>query len=101
MIFGDHPKRYVRTTDRLHRFIYDQAYKLLKRNRGTKPIRLLGISLTNFESDMSQQLSLFDASDESSSGKVDRMVDEVRDKFGYKAIHRASILNRKHGKVGE
>jgi DNA polymerase-4 len=79
-------------------FIYNEAFKLMKINRGSKPIRLLGISLTNFESELGQQLNLFDDSTTGETQKIDQMVDQVRDKFGYSAIHRAAILDHKHGK---
>ncbi len=79
-------------------YIFDQAYTLMKGNRGKKPIRLLGISLTNFESDINTQVSLFET-DEENESKVDFMVDSVRDKFGYDAIKRGSLLGRKHGKI--
>lgn len=81
-------------------FIFNEAFELMKANRGKKPIRLLGISLTNFESEIVSQISLF--AEEEKSGetqKVDIMVDALRDKFGYSAIKRASILDRKHGKI--
>ncbi len=79
-------------------YIFSQAFQLMKDNRGKKPIRLLGISLSNFESDISSQISLFEMEEETES-KVDFMVDRVRDKFGYDAIKRGSLLDRKHGKI--
>jgi len=80
-------------------FIFEQAFELIKVNRGKKPIRLLGISLSHFESEICRQLTLFDDKDSYNSKKIDSMVDQVREKYGYKAINRASILDRKHGKL--
>lgn len=79
-------------------FIFEEAMKLVLANKGNKAIRLLGISLTNFDNKNGGQISLFDQVEEQKTTKVDEMVDSIRDKFGYKAIHRASILDRKHGK---
>jgi len=79
-------------------FIFKESFELMKANRGKKAIRLLGISLTNFESEIISQLSLFEE-ESGETKKVDLMVDSVRDKYGYTAIKRASILDRKHGKI--
>lgn len=79
-------------------YIFAKAFELLKGNRGKKPIRLLGISLTNFESELTKQMSLFET-EENTESKVDEMVDSVRDKFGYDAIKRGSLIDRRHGKI--
>jgi len=80
-------------------FIFEQAFRLVQANRGGKPIRLLGISMTNFESELAHQLSLFDDQQEKDTKKVDHMVDQLRDRYGYSAIQRGSLLDRKHGKI--
>lgn len=90
-------KTFSRGTDSTD-FIFNEAFELMKANRGKKPIRLLGISLSNFGGDEAAQLSLF-KEESGETQKVDIMVDSVRDKFGYAAINRASILDRKHGKI--
>jgi DNA polymerase-4 len=89
-------KSFTMTTDSTD-FIFKEAWELIDANKGSKPIRLLGISLSNFELDKDNQLSLFEQVEETK--KVDKMVDEIRDKFGYKAINRAVILDKKHGKM--
>ncbi len=78
--------------------IYEIALGLYLKNKANKPIRLLGISLSNFSDHHMQQLSLFEPKDKEDN-KVDEMVDRVREKYGYDKIYRASILNRKHGKI--
>jgi len=75
-------------------FIYDQARVLLLEHRGEKPIRLLGISVSNFQDQEVQQLSLFDSPKQTTSKRVDIMVDQVRGKFGFNAITRASTLDK-------
>lgn len=80
-------------------YIFEKAMKLVMENRGQKAIRLLGISLTNFENEEATQITLFDQDNEKETQKVDVMVDSIRDKYGYKAIHRGSLLDRKHGKI--
>ncbi len=79
-------------------YIYEKAYELIKKNRGGKPIRLLGISLTNFEVELGNQLSLFEQENNFETSKLDIMVDNVRDKFGYTAIKRGSLVDRNQDK---
>ena len=78
--------------------IFEHAFALYLDNKTEKPIRLLGISITNFSNDAIEQISLFDKPSKEEN-KVDEMVDRVREQFGYDKIYRASILNRKHGKI--
>lgn len=58
----------------------------------SKPIRLLGVTVSNFQDDEIQQLSLFDQ--EISTNKLDGMVDEIRKKHGYDAVKRGTILEK-------
>jgi DNA polymerase IV len=80
-------------------FIFQQALHLVDENRGTKPIRLLGISLTNFDGNVTRQLSLFEDTTQKDTTHIDKMVDCVREKFGYNAIARASILEKNQRKA--
>ena len=52
------------------------------------PVRLLGVALAGLRLD-SVQLPLFDEDD-----RRGRAVDQVRDKFGYDAVHLATTLRR-------
>lgn len=75
--------------------IYDTAKELLLQNWTGKPIRLLGVTVSNFEEEDIKQISLFDDPALESKSKADQMVDEIRNKFGYDAIGRASIFHKK------
>lgn len=77
------------STDR----IYQVVRELFIVNQYNKPIRLLGVTVSNFDNDTMQQLSLFDQG--SSTNKLDHMVDEIRKKHGYSAVKRATILEKK------
>lgn len=79
-------------------YIFEQAFQLMLDNRGVKSIRLLGISMSNFDATVTQQLSLFEDNSQKSSNEVDKMVDKVREKFGFSAISRASILDKDYKK---
>ncbi len=79
--------------------IFKEALKLVLEHKKKKPIRLLGISMSQFDDNTSKQLSLFDEPSMQSEKDVDEMVDRVRGKFGFNAISRASILDKRHGKL--
>jgi DNA polymerase-4 len=79
-----------------------QTQKILATARGllatamplieSKGITLIGISLTNLEDDWAIQLALpFDRRRESA---IDAVLDDIRDRFGTKAITRAVLLGR-------
>ena len=68
-----------------------QNVKLLINNcKLTKPIRLLGVTVSNFKDENIKQLTLF--SYEKDKSKLDNMLDEIREKFGYNAVKRATNL---------
>lgn len=72
--------------------IYRAAKKLLHSNwDGKTPLRLLGVSLSGLIKEF-DQISLF-AEDEKKK-RLDRAVDEIRERFGDDAIFRASLSSR-------
>ncbi|PKM49424.1 MAG: DNA polymerase IV [Firmicutes bacterium HGW-Firmicutes-7] len=74
--------------------IYQVVRELIIANQCNKPIRLLGVMVSNFDNEDIQQLSLFNQ--EPSTNKLDGMVDEIRKKHGYGAVKRATILGKKN-----
>lgn len=78
---------------------YETACKLFSDNWSGRPLRLLGVTLSAFDDDA--QISLF--SDEtvftSTAGKTDAVMDALREKYGYDAISRGSLLGRQHKKL--
>lgn len=73
--------------------IYSTSIDLLK-DLIIKPIRLTGVTITNFEDEQMKQISLFESYYEENDKKIDSMVDNIRGKYGYKAITRASIIEK-------
>ena len=68
-----------------------------------KPIRLIGIALTNFDVSQSEhQLSLFDLADQNQNNKKDQRVqealDEIRKKYGNDMVSWASLIDTKDHK---
>lgn len=64
-----------------------------------QPIRLLGIGISNFGNQSYEQLSLFEQEAEEDVCKkehVDQLVDTLRERFGYHAVKRASLVHNKY-----
>lgn len=84
---------YTDSTDR----IYHVAKDLMTNNVILKPLRLIGVTVSNFEQEEIGQLNLFD--EEVETTKLDGMVDAIRQKHGYSAVNRASLLGKKGEKL--
>jgi len=71
--------------------IYSLAKKLLYCNwDGRTPLRLLGVSLSQLVKDF-EQLSLFD--NDEKKRKLNKAIDQIKDRFGDGIIFRAKLLN--------
>jgi len=91
----------------LSQAVYLAGCALLAKNWDpAKPVRLIGISLGQFQKqEADRQLSLFDQLDQdaleaapaksASPGKVDQTVDSIRERFGQASITRASLLKKR------
>lgn len=76
--------------------IYQTAKELIVNCKLAKPIRLLGVTVSNFADECNQQLSLFSLNKDKS--KLDSMLDEIREKYGYNAVKRATTLTNPFNK---
>ncbi|MBC8081093.1 MAG: DNA polymerase IV [Gorillibacterium sp.] len=75
--------------------IYREACKLFTKHwPPDKPVRLLGITLTNLQakSDSAIQLDLFDYEQQPKKEQLNEAMDRIRDKFGENAILTAGML---------
>jgi DNA polymerase-4 len=77
--------------------IYTNALKLLEMNKNrSKLIRLLGLGLSNFEEEGSEQLSIFDMVEGENKVQkeetIEKTIDKIRERFGSKKILRGSML---------
>lgn len=71
--------------------IDDVARRLLDENwRQIRPLRLLGVGVSNLIGESGYQLRLFDRSDQRRA-RLNRALDDIRDRFGPDAIGRASL----------
>lgn len=78
--------------------IYNTALKLYEGNKGrNKLIRLLGVGLSNFDEDESEQISMFELLDSGNEVQkeeaLEKTIDKLRDRFGNQKIIRGSMLN--------
>jgi len=72
--------------------IYRAAKKLLRSHwDGKTPLRLLGVSLSGLIKEF-DQISIFEADEKKK--RLDRVIDEIREKFGDGAIFRAKLKSR-------
>lgn len=72
--------------------IFDTAMLLLDELELRRPVRLIGVGVSNFR-DKARQLSLFEEPQEEETGDLDRAVDSIREKFGTAAVTRGELLN--------
>lgn len=73
--------------------IYQKAKELLNQ-MFHKPmsIRLIGLSVDNLTEKKSTQISLFDEKEFEKQDKIDKVVDELKNKYGYNTITRAGKM---------
>lgn len=72
--------------------LYDAAIALFDEVHGSRRVRLLGLGVSGFEEP--SQKSLFEADEPKRGAQIDDLRDKVREKFGKKALVRASDLEK-------
>ncbi|HWR62077.1 MAG TPA: DNA polymerase IV [Clostridia bacterium] len=77
--------------------IYETAVRLIEKNKSrNKLIRLLGLGLSNFDEEESEQLSIFgllEGSDKVQKEEtLEKAIDRIRERYGSKKILRGSML---------
>ena len=75
--------------------IYETAMALINQAWTKKPLRLLGVTVSGFDASDYRQVSLFDMEMTTEKAEVDHMLDEIRNKYGYNSIKRATLLEKK------
>ena len=74
--------------------IYEKAKKLLEHMYNPyTPIRLIGLRVDNLEEKEKAQLSLFEENKNEKQEKIDKVLDEIKEKYGYNFITRAGKMD--------
>ena len=83
--------------------VYDTAKKLLLELwKDRRPLRLMGVALTNVSRDAAaQQLSLFDEPERQANQekreRLEKAVSSIRARYGFDAIRRGTLINSDYG----
>lgn len=78
--------------------IYIKAKELLNKGWKKDPIRLVGIRLSSLSKETYKQISLFDEEKNVDTTKIQKTMDNLKNKYGSDIINNASLLNKKEGK---
>lgn len=93
-----HQKKIMNATN-ISKQIYELSKEILKEMWSQYPVRLIGIRLDKLTQKVNYQTSLFDDFDDKKSAEeVDKVVDNLKEKFGSKIIKKASMIETKINK---
>lgn len=85
-----HQKKLINPTN-VNEEIYKAALEILKTGYNGEPIRLIGIRLDDLTYDNTRQISLFEKEKDSSSEKIQLVMDSINEKYGSLKIIPASM----------
>jgi len=88
-----HQKKLLSKTDSTND-ILKVAKELLRELFVGEPIRLIGVRVDGLVEKEEFQLSIFDIKEDSKNKKLDNAIDQLKEKFGYDILTRASELKR-------
>ncbi len=72
--------------------IYEKAKQLLESMYKGEPIRLVSLKVDKLINKSEKQISLFDSEDKKKQEELDKVIDNLKEKYGYSAITRAGKL---------
>ena len=75
------------------KIIYNIAKELLKQLYNGEYIRLIGLQVSELSKKEETQISLFDVENNEKQEKIDEILDNIKQKYGYETITRAGKLN--------
>ena len=76
--------------------LWQTAAELLDEHHATQrfPVRLLGMGVSNLQKDAKSQLDLFDGEEHVKQRQLDKVADDIRDRYGANSIQRGARLRR-------
>lgn len=94
-----HQEKMLEKTDS-SKIIYEEAKKLLSQMyKNGALIRLIGIRLDKLESNDEGQISIFEMQKDNKQSKLDNMIDNIKDKYGFNKISRGNDINIQRKKL--
>ena len=75
--------------------IYSQVLILLSRSWREEPIRNIGIRLSDLTDEKKEQMSIFDNMEKKEVSEVEKVMDEIINKFGRDSVKFASKTTKK------
>lgn len=91
-IVYSHQRKLFIPTD-ITKQIYEEAKKLLKELFNGSPVRLIGLRVEGLTSNKENQLCLFSQKEYIKQQKLDKILDDLKQKYGYNSIKRAGKIN--------
>lgn len=86
-----HQRKLDFTTDST-KIIFKEAKKLLTEIYNNTPVRLIGVSVSGLVEKEERQISLFENVENEKQKKIDSVLDNIKEKYGYEAITRAGKM---------
>lgn len=87
-------QRKLKNATNLTSEIYQTAKEVLLEMNGFEAVRLIGIRLDQLVENNNHQVSLFESlEDRNTNNELDKTVDELKKKYGFSVINKASLLN--------
>ena len=77
------------------KIIFNVVKELLEETIINNPVRLLGVRVDNLVDGKESQLSIFTLNENIKNNKIDKTIDNLKNKYGFSSIKRASELNKK------
>ena len=88
-----HQKRLNKATSNTQE-IYNTSKELLEKIYNNQPIRLIGVKLDNLTDNEFSQISMFEQPiKREKNQKLDKVIDNIKDKYGYDSITLGTIIN--------
>ena len=92
-----HQKKLVNATN-ITEEVYKASKEILNEMDTDEGIRLIGVRLDNLVSNSNHQTSLFESLEVRDDNKnLEEAVDNIKEKYGFKAIKKASLISKKVG----
>ncbi|MDO4260924.1 MAG: DNA polymerase IV [Eubacteriales bacterium] len=77
--------------------LYEESRRLFRELWDGRPLRLIGVFTSKAEQPRYEQLDLFETAKNEKQERLDRAIDQIREKFGEDSVRRARFLDSEFG----